>query len=105
MRVFLGFGIYGIFGFLANRKVYDPFGELVHVARARRCLSHTFEYGAPRLGLQIRSSMPAKLSHYQLPAFSKSSNRVRPKLIAMLRAWPCSERWASLCGESSSILS
>jgi hypothetical protein len=54
-----------IFGFLAYRKVYYSFGELVHIARARRtAFAHVVEYGAARLSLQRRLSMRGgKLSH------------------------------------------
>jgi hypothetical protein len=57
-------------GSLANGKVYNAFGELVHIARPRRaCLAHAREYGATRQPLQRRSGMPSvKLSHYQMPA-------------------------------------
>jgi hypothetical protein len=53
-------------GFLTNGKVYNAFGELVHVARARRaCVAHAREYGAIRQPLQRRSGTPSvKLSHY-----------------------------------------
>jgi hypothetical protein len=51
------------FCLLTNGKVYDPFGELVHIARPRRPCLHAPEYGAPRGGLQMRSSTIGKLSH------------------------------------------
>ncbi len=57
-------------GFLANGKVYNALGELVHVAWAIwACLAHARQYGAPDRGLQRRSCMrPIKLSHYRIAA-------------------------------------
>jgi hypothetical protein len=56
--------------FLADRKVYNALGELVHIARAiGACLAHAREYGATARSLQRRSGMTRrKLSHYQILA-------------------------------------
>ena len=55
----------------ADRQVYDPFRELVHIAWARKAGFHTCEYGRSRTGLQNRSCIVKatpmlKLSHYRL---------------------------------------
>jgi hypothetical protein len=67
MRVLLP--LYWLFlGCLADREIYNPFGELVHVARARgSTLAHAYQYGATDRSLQRRSGMlPVKLSHYRI---------------------------------------
>src|SRR3954449_3845250 len=75
-------------GFLANGKVYNAFGELVHVARARRCLAHAREYGASRQSCKGAQAMPpVKLSHYQRSAqLGCLPNMIQPPLLGVVNA-------------------
>jgi hypothetical protein len=69
----------------ANGEIYNPLGELVHIAGARGCLAHVYQYGARDHGLQRRSALFAERPGCRILARSPVSSPISPVRILATR--------------------